>query len=132
MNNKKSGNAFEQEFAQMLSEQGFWVLNIPAGKSGQPFDIIAVRNCIAEAIDCKVCEKDVFEFSRIEDNQASAMLLWAECGNGSGWFALQRCDKEVFMLSYHTLLGLYGVGKRSISLDADNRQLIPLHRWLER
>ena len=42
--NKKHGNEFEREFCQLLSQKGFWVLNIPQYSAGQPSDVIAVKD----------------------------------------------------------------------------------------
>ena len=44
MINKKLGNDFEQELCDKLAEYGFWCTNLAMNKSGQPADIIAVRN----------------------------------------------------------------------------------------
>ena len=100
MSNRKIGDDFEVEFASILAANGFWVHRLKQNSAGQPFDIIAVRNGYAAAIDCKVCEKDVFEISRVEENQANAMTLWSDCGNGRGWFAVKFSDETIFMLSF--------------------------------
>ncbi len=101
--NKKTGNSFERELCQKLFEKGFWVHNLTQSQTGQPADIIAVRNGFAFLIDCKVCENDTFPLSRIEGNQHSAMTLWSECGNGTGWFALKLSDGVVRMLPYSVI-----------------------------
>ena len=45
MSNKKLGNKFENEFADILADEfGFWVHLLNQNKSGQPADIIAVKN----------------------------------------------------------------------------------------
>ena len=98
MSNRSNGHRFEQEFCQMLFEEGFWVHNMAQNQAGQPADVIAVRNQIAYLIDCKVCENDEFPLSRIEPNQRSAMDLWERCGNGSGWLAL-KTSEGVYMIS---------------------------------
>lgn len=99
MSNRKSGDDFEVEFASALAANGFWVHRLKQNSAGQPFDIIAVKDGYATAIDCKVCEKDVFDLSRIEENQINAMELWESCGNGNGWFALKLSDGEILMIS---------------------------------
>ena len=43
MTNKKAGNLFEQEFCEILFENGFWVHNLAQNASGQPADVIAVK-----------------------------------------------------------------------------------------
>ena len=95
--NKKLGNNFESAFCKILFEEGFWCHNLAQNQTGQPADVIAVRNGKAYLIDCKV-----FVFSRIEDNQHTAMKAWKESGNKKGWFAL-LCSDHIFMLDYDTL-----------------------------
>ena len=97
MSNKKLGNSFETEFAEILSNEGYWVHLLSQNAAGQPADVIAIRDGEAYLIDCKVCSQGKFLFSRIEDNQESAMELWRDCGNGVGWFAL-KFDDEIFMV----------------------------------
>lgn len=89
MINRKEGNQFETELCELLSEEGFWCHNLAQDAAGQPADVIAVKEGQAYLIDCKICSRNRFQFTRIEENQRSAMELWRECGNGEGWFALQ-------------------------------------------
>lgn len=96
--NKKNGNLVEQELCERLFYHGFWAHNMAQNRDGQPADVIAVRNKHAHLIDCKDCENDEFPFSRIEDNQKTAMHLWKECGNGEGWFAL-KLGEEIYMIA---------------------------------
>ena len=42
-NNKKLGNTFENEFCEMMFMLNFWVHNLAQNKSGQPADVIAVK-----------------------------------------------------------------------------------------
>lgn len=102
MKNKKIGNTFEQNFCELLYERGFWVHNLAQNAAGQPADVIAVRDGKAYLIDCKVCTNDKFSFSRIEENQRLAMDLWAESGNGEGWFALKFTD-GIYMVRYDSM-----------------------------
>ena len=82
MNNKKLGTAFEQEMVKILSENGYWVHFIsPDNRGAQPFDIVAVKNGIALAADCKTCEDHIFRISRLEENQKMAFEKWLACGN---------------------------------------------------
>lgn len=102
MSNKKLGNDFESDFCEILYKEGFWCHNLAQNQAGQPADVIAVRNSKSYLIDCKVCSRARFPFSRIEDNQHMAMEAWQKSGNGHGWFAL-LCSGHVFMLDYETL-----------------------------
>lgn len=126
--NRKIGNEFEHRLCVSLSLYGFWAHNMAQNKQGQPFDVIAARNGRSYPIDCKVCEKDVFKLSRIEENQASAMTLWEQTGNGDGWFALEMSDGEVYFFTYFFLASLI---QTSLS-EAEIKQVgIPLRKWVE-
>ena len=102
MTNKKLGNDFESAFCEILFEQGFWCHNLAQNQAGQPADVIAVKNGKPYLIDCKVCSRGRFAFSRIEDNQHTAMEAWKESGNGDGWFAL-LCSDHIHMVRYDKL-----------------------------
>ena len=102
MSNKSMGNQFEAELCEILSEHGFWCHNLAQNASGQPADVIAVKEGEAYLIDCKVCSQGKFTFNRIEDNQELAMELWCECGNGEGLFAL-KYDTEIYLVSRESL-----------------------------
>nr|DAO60887.1 MAG TPA: hypothetical protein [Herelleviridae sp.] len=103
MSNKKVGNDFEREFCEILSEYGFWVHNFAQNKDGQPADVIAVKNDTPYLIDCKVCEKDIFKLSRVEENQILAMQHWLDTRNREAWFALNVKD-DVLMITYHQMM----------------------------
>lgn len=114
MSNRKTGVGFEAYLCKQLSAKGFWAHNLTQNRHGQPADIIAVKNGKAYLIDCKVCSTDKgFSLSRIEENQKTAMELWAALGNGTGWFAVQLPDGEIHMLPYIGLMStrnLWGKG----------------------
>lgn len=104
MSNKKSGNDFEQRFAEILARNGYWVHRMTQNAAGQPFDIIAVRRGVARAIDCKVCETDRFNLSRIEENQESAMDSWLESENDGAYFVLEFSDGVIAVIDYYNLI----------------------------
>lgn len=80
--NKKLGTQFEKKVVKTLSENGYWVHFIaPDARGAQPFDIIAVKNGTATAIDCKTCANGVIRYSRLENNQILAFEKWISCGN---------------------------------------------------
>lgn len=97
--NKSLGNAFERELCELLVGAGFWVHNLAQNQSGQPADIIAVKNGYAYLIDCKVCTGNKFDLRRVEENQDSAMQLWRDCGNGPGWFVI-KMGARIYMISH--------------------------------
>ena len=98
MINKTVGNQFEREFCETLSDAGFWVHNFTQNSSGQPADVIAVREGNAFLIDCKVCTHNSFSLARIEENQSYSMEKWNECMNGIGLFALRVRGRGLYAL----------------------------------
>lgn len=127
--NRAVGNAFEQELCEMLFEYGFWVHNLKQDNSGQPADVIAVKDKIAYLIDAKDCSAKGFDLRRVEENQITAMQLWHECGNGQGWFAL-RVDDEVYMLSYPIIMMFKRGTRNSIPLSEIPKIAKPLREWV--
>lgn len=130
MTNKKLGNDFEAAFCEILFEEGYWVHNLAQNASGQPADVIAVRNGKAHLIDCKVCSNGSFPLSRIEENQHLSMSFWLECGNLEAWFAF-KIDDEIFLIAYPVLRELKG------RLSYLNREIIEgyglsIERWVKR
>ena len=131
MTNKKLGNDFEQEVCEILSKHGFWTHNMAMNKSGQPADIIAVRNKTAYLIDAKVCSSRGFALSRMEENQDMAMELWKECGNGQGWFALKVPTGEIYMIP-HLNIKAYQQRQSVLSFAEIHELGKPIERWVER
>lgn len=121
MNNKKIGNEFETEFCELLKAKGYWVHFITPDKSGaQPFDIIAAKDGIAYAFDCKTSVKRVFPFSRLEENQKMSFELWKAKGNAEPYIAIKYED-GVYIVSY-TLLK----HKKKVDVEKDNDAVF---RW---
>lgn len=115
MSNKKDGSAFEREFAEKLSAKGYWVHLLRDNQNGQPFDLIAARDGVAFAFDCKECISGKFPLSRIEENQKTAMRLWMECGNNEPMFALQFPLLGTRLLKYKDAMRLIGLGIKILS-----------------
>lgn len=115
MSNKKDGSAFEREFAEKLSANGYWVHLLRDNQNGQPFDLIAVRDGKAYAIDCKDCTSEKFPLSRIEENQKTAMGLWMECGNNEPMFALRFPSQKIRLLKYSDAMDLEEIGIKALS-----------------
>ena len=131
MSNKKLGNDFEQELCEELSKYGFWTHNMAMNKSGQPADIIAVKNKVAYLIDAKVCSSRGFALSRVEENQTLAMELWKECGNGQGWFALKLPTNDIYMLP-HICIQAYANLQAYLSFSEIHDLGKPLGKWVEK
>lgn len=95
--NKTIGNSFESELCDLLFAHGYWAHNLAQNHAGQPADVIAVKGGVPYLIDAKHCEKGYFSKERIEDNQRTAMSLWEDSGNGSGWFAV-KINNVIYMV----------------------------------
>lgn len=129
MSNKSNGTAFEREFSRMLAANGFWAHCIKDNENGQPFDVIAAKDGIAYAFDCKDCSQERFPFSRIEENQRTAMKLWYECGNGEPIFAIRFPLRGVRMISISTLMEMEDNGYTVLAgVDIDVNTM-PFEGW---
>ncbi len=130
MSNKTEGNEFERELCWMLSERGFWSHNLVPNASGQPADIMAIRNGHAYLIDAKNMASKRFRVSRIESNQSTAMSYWETCGNGEGWFAIRQHD-EIYFITLSQLYALcdYDLSV-SVSWDDIKREGMPFDDWI--
>lgn len=113
--NRAVGNAFESELCNLLFDNGFWAHNLKQDNSGQPADVIAVRNKVAYLIDCKDCSAKGFDLRRVEENQINAMSLWFDCGNGQGWFAL-KIHESIYMMPYVSMMA-YKLNQSSMSFE---------------
>ena len=131
MSNRKTGNCFEDELCNILFAYGYWSHNLKQNNSGQPADVIAVKNKKAYLIDCKVCSNNTFELSRVEENQDLAMDLWQECGNGIGWFALKTTDGNIYMIS-HYVMKAYKDRKYSLSTKEILELGTPIDKWVKK
>ena len=81
-NVKKIGTQFEKELVAELSQRGYWVHFLVPDRSGkQPFDVLAVKDGLAYAIDCKTCIDSVFRLNRLEENQKKSFDFWLARGN---------------------------------------------------
>ncbi len=103
MNNKEIGSNFEKEVCSVLCYRRFWAHFIVPDRTGaQPFDIIAVKNGKAYAIDCKTCVLNKFSIGRLEENQKSAFDRWLYCGNSIPLIAVQH-NGEIKWVEYKAL-----------------------------
>lgn len=116
MNNKKLGTEWEQKVCKYLSDNGYWAhFIVPDARGAQPFDIIAVKDGEAFAIDCKTCVANTFNISRLEDNQIMAFGKWLACENSNALIAVEH-NKHLHWIDYERLMD-----KKSIKLTDDNR-----------
>ncbi len=100
MNNKRLGTQFERELVEALADRGWWCHFITPNAAGaQPFDVIAVKDGKALAIDCKTSVDHIFRISRLEDNQIMAFEKWLACGNEDPVIAVKYMG-GVYFVSY--------------------------------
>lgn len=128
MSNRSLGDSFEMELCETLGRCGFWVHRLTQNHSGQPADIIAVRNGQALLIDCKVCSNGYLPLSRVEENQDLAMTAWKACGNGDGWFALE-VGAQVYMIPHITVMA-YVNNQSRLSYSEILECGKPLEKWV--
>lgn len=103
MNNKELGNKFEDFMCDYLKQQGWWAHFIsPDRRGAQPFDIIAVKDGVPVAIDCKTSEDHIFRLGRLEDNQKTAFDLWLKRGNIHAFIAVYH-ENHVYFIDYEGL-----------------------------
>ncbi|WP_349947318.1 hypothetical protein ABFV83_02195 [Lacrimispora sp. BS-2] len=130
VSNKKAGTDFEREFAELLSEEGFWVHMFQDNKNGQPCDVVAARNGVTYLFDCKDCEKDYFFLSRMEENQYNAMHLFELTGNEKGKFALRFSNQTIYLIDYDLIKHLQGKGIKQIDEPLCGRYGSNIDIWL--
>ena len=129
MSNKSNGTAFEREFAEMLSERGFWVHLLKDNSNGQPFDVIATKNNQAYAFDCKICEHEDFSLYRAEVNQMYAMQVWKDCGNREGLFAV-KTPSGIWMMKHSTIADLIEKGHRRLRGKTIRENSVSFEEWI--
>lgn len=128
MSNKSNGTAFERDFAELLSAEGFWVHCLKDNANGQPFDVIAARNGRTYVFDCKECMTERFALSRIKENQHNAMKLWSETGNQPGMFAI-KFSGRIYLMPHKMLEILGGNGTKSITEIEARRYGRTFEQW---
>ena len=116
MNNKELGSNFEKEFCEMLSSKGYWVHFIEPNKSGgQPFDIIAAKEGIVYAYDCKTNKGNRFRLDRIEDNQQLAFEKFNKSRNFNSYFAIKN-ENGIYLYPSVLLVHFKTQGIKSVEL----------------
>lgn len=103
MNNKNFGSKFEQFMCGYLAEHGWWVHFLsPDRRGAQPFDIIAVKDDIPIAMDCKTCEDHIFRIERLEDNQKTAFSYWLGKGNSNAYIIVLH-KSSVYAINFEKI-----------------------------
>ena len=114
MSNKKIGNDFEKEFAEILRRKGYWVTMLTPKQhiGSQPADLIAIKDNKPILIDCKTCKTKYFQINRIEQNQWLAYERYKKCGNTDFVLAI-KYNKKIYMIP----LEVIDKDKKSINLE---------------
>ena len=133
--NRSQGTQVEQELAEILAKHGFWAHVMQQNKSGQPSDIIAVKGKFHTLIDSKLISDDKgFPFSRIEENQRTAMRMFTRRGRELCYFAIKillNDQWEFRMVSLGRIETLENRGLKQLSkIDLAN-ETWSLEKWLE-
>ena len=106
---------FENFVGKVLQRKGYWALIIPKNQRGaQPFDVIAIKDGKASAIDCKVCSHRRFPVDRVEDNQWTAFELISS--KGAEAFFLCYYDSTIYKVPYDVLVKAQAAQTASIVL----------------
>ena len=133
--NKRNGNRFEQEFAELLSKHGFWAHVFQQNKSGQPADVIAACREWTGLIDCKVVsDLDGFPFSRAEENQRLAMKKYVGVTGNRCYFAIKLSDGSIWMFPYDYLIAMEEYDSRKRITDEEIRRgdcCKPVDDWIK-
>lgn len=129
--NRSTGGLFEQELSHILADNGFWVHVMQQNKSGQPADIIAVKERFHTLIDCKVCDQGFFSFDRIEENQKYAMKRFFSRAGELCYFALKLPDDSIRMVSLSLIEILQSRSRKRISAEDMGTDTWLLEDWMK-
>ena len=130
--NRTNGNRFEQEFANILAANKFWVHVMQQNKSGQPADIIAIKGRYHTLIDCKVISTDQgFQFDRVEENQKYAMRLFQKRCGELCYFALKLPSGAIRLINLERIETLRNRGRKRLTEKDMEEQTWSLEKWLE-
>ena len=102
--NKKIGNDFERELANILSSKGYWVtLVTPKGYiNSQPMDIIATKNNIFYGFECKTLHSRYkrFQLNRLEENQRQAFKKLKKIGTNNYFLVVKWNNETIYLIPF--------------------------------
>lgn len=125
MINKKIGNNWEEECLEILGKNGFFATKLQEKSMGAPFDLIATKNNIFFAIECKELEKNSkFYFSRIESNQKTSYRRLLEVKSENYFFFFKSPDGKFLFDAKDIILS------KKKSIDVKNGKKID--EWLKK
>lgn len=123
ISNKKLGNDWEKECLYILGENNFFATKLQEKSMGAPFDLVATKNNIFYAIECKeILKGSKFDFNRIESNQKTSYqrLLKVKSNN---YYFLFKCEFGNFVFHANDILL-----SKNKSVDVKNGE--NLENWL--
>lgn len=124
---QKKGSAWENEFAQILSRNGFWATVLPKQRDGsQPMDVVAGKQGKIYNFDCKTIKGSTFPLSRIEENQVKAFEKLSQCSCYANYFVIKCDDGTMWMHDAEVLIAHKNAGIKSIN----PKEGIPLLNWV--
>ena len=89
MANIDIGNSIEDKCCILLQENGFWAVRLGNTETGQPCDVVAIRNKSNWLIDVKHSKVDNFVLTRCEPNQKTTFKYATRyCGIKNTGFAI--------------------------------------------
>lgn len=104
MNNKRIGNSFEKEYAEMLKVKGFWAMLVTPKKyiQSQPMDIVAAKDNKIYCFECKTLhsKNNRFNIGRIEFNQRLSWERLKETGNTNYFLIVLFNDKDIYKIPF--------------------------------
>lgn len=125
----RKGSKFEQEFAQLLSQYGFWATILPKQRDGsQPFDVQAQKYGKAYNFDCKTLERLMFPLNRIEENQEKAFSKLELCGCHNNYFAIKTKEGAIYIVEANVLIAFKQAGDKNVS---PMQYGVTLEEWIE-
>lgn len=125
MTNKKSGNDWEKECLKLLGDNGFFATKLQEKNMGAPFDLIATKDGIFFAIECKKIEKSSkFVLSRIEPNQRASYKRLLEVNSKNYFFFFDCPDGKYFLDAKDVILS------KNKSIDVKSGEKI--EKWFQK
>lgn len=125
---QKKGSAWENEFAEILSRNGFWATVLPKQRDGsQPCDVVAGKNGTIYNFDCKTLKKGNFPLGRVEENQVRAFEKLMTCGCRNNYLAVKLDNGQMYLLDAWIAIDLKHSGIQAIDVREYGT---PLVNWV--
>lgn len=122
ISNKKRGTDFENRVVEIMAANGCWARPMyPDHAGNQPFDVLALKRSVSYAFDCKTCCEPVFELSRVEQNQWTALDMFYKKVDESVVGILALYDEKIYFIPYEYLVHVRNHGGKAVNLHEGNR-----------